>query len=80
VARGIREKKRSSSTNFVSFETFFMKYDIDFSQPSTLRGAIWIVSGVVAGIFIAFGEMEKAQAIGALAATIAGGIGVALKD
>lgn len=57
-----------------------MKLGTDFKQPSTVRGLVWGIGGVVAGILIVIGETDKAQAIGALTATVAGGLGVLTKD
>lgn len=55
-----------------------MKLQIDWRQRSTIRGAIWLAGGVVALIFLWFGK--DATSVMAIAASVAGGVGVAVKD
>jgi hypothetical protein len=57
-----------------------MKIEVDFSQPSTLRGLVWFVGCVIALIFLTYTTPEKAMAVMAIAGAAAGGLGVAVKD
>lgn len=51
---------------------------IDWSQNSTKRGAIWLVAGIM-GIIYTWGTKDVSQLM-FIASTIAGGLGVAVKD
>jgi small-conductance mechanosensitive channel len=55
-----------------------MTFEIDFNQPSTIRGIIWLVGGALGtlGYFSGFDPMP----IMTLAGAVAGGLGVAIKD
>jgi hypothetical protein len=55
-----------------------MTFEVDFNQPSTIRGAIWLVGGAIGtiGYFSGFDPMP----IMTLAGAVAGGLGVAIKD
>lgn len=57
-----------------------MKFGIDFSETSTIRGLIWAVGGVIAVAFLALSSQEKALAAISITASVAGGFGVAIKD
>lgn len=57
-----------------------MQWGIDWSQPSTLRGAIWVVASALAFVFIALGDNDKATGVMSVAGTLAGGLGLAAKD
>jgi hypothetical protein len=55
-----------------------MIFQVDFSQPSTIRGLIWVTAGVIGtvGYMSGFDPMP----IMTLAGALAGGLGVAVKD
>lgn len=53
---------------------------IDFSQNSTKRGAIWLGYAVLSLAALIFGKPEYIAYLGTVAAGVAGGIGVAFKD
>jgi threonine/homoserine efflux transporter RhtA len=55
-----------------------MKFEVDFSQPSTIRGLVWVAVAVIGLVMIAFGK-DVSQLI-VLGAGVAGGLGVAIKD
>ena len=55
-----------------------MKLEIDWRQRSTIRGAIWFAGGMMALVFLWFGK--DATGVMAIAASVAGGVGVAVKD
>lgn len=55
-----------------------MNIKVDLSQPSTLRGLIWLVVGVVGLIMIAFNK--DITTLLTLGSAIAGGLGVAISD
>ena len=57
-----------------------MKLEVDWSQASTIKGAVWVTVGVLSVIFISMGDFQKASAIETLGPLIAGGLGVAIKD
>lgn len=57
-----------------------MKFEVDWSQPSTLRGACLLSGGVIAMLFLIFSGVDKAMAAMAIAAAASGGIGVAVKE
>lgn len=56
-----------------------MKFDVDWSQNSTKRGAIWVTVFVLGlfSIFTGVGDVDKLLLLGAGAA---GGLGVVIKD
>ncbi len=51
---------------------------IDFTQASTLRGAIWALGGII-GTIAAFTGHDAMQVM-TVTAAVAGGLGVAIKD
>ncbi|MDO9163560.1 MAG: hypothetical protein Q8N35_13190 [Methylococcaceae bacterium] len=53
-------------------------FGIDWSQNSTKRGAIWLVAGVV-GLIYTWGTKDTTQLM-FIASTVAGGMGVGIKD
>lgn len=55
-----------------------MKYEVDFSQPSTIRGIVWCVTGLAAFVMIWLGK-DVGQVL-AVGTAVAGGLGVAVKD
>ena len=55
-----------------------MKLQIDWRQRSTIRGAIWLIGGIIALFFSWFGK--DAIGVMAITASVAGGIGVVVKD
>jgi hypothetical protein len=57
-----------------------MKIGIDWSQNSTKRGAIWAVGSLVALIFLSVSSVDKALAAMSITGTLAGALGVAIKD
>jgi hypothetical protein len=56
------------------------KIGIDWSQRSTRLGAITLIAAAIAVVLICLGEEEKASAVMALAATVIGTLGLAVKD
>ncbi len=52
--------------------------NIEWSQASTKRGAIWLVGGIIATLFAYLGK--DATQVMTIVATLAGGLGVAIKD
>ena len=57
-----------------------MRINIDFSQPSTQRGIIWMLFGV-AGIVFAWLEKDTTQLLAVFAAMVAaGGHGIVVDD
>ncbi len=57
-----------------------MKFQVDWSQPSTLRGACLLTGGVIAVIFLMFSSIDKAMAVMTIASMASGAVGVAVKD
>lgn len=57
-----------------------MKFDIDWSQNSTKRGAIWIIGAIVMLVFMVFGKPDYVPWIVAGTQAVAGGVGVAISD
>ena len=55
-----------------------MKYGIDWSQPSTVRGLVWLATALIGAVMIWAGK-DISQLL-LLAAAIAGGLGVAVRD
>lgn len=55
-----------------------VKLKINWKQRSTIRGAIWLVGGMIALVFLWFDR--DSTGVMAIAASIAGGVGVALED
>lgn len=53
---------------------------VDFSEASTIRGIVWAVGGIVSMAFLALSGVDKALAAVSIIASIAGGLGVAIKD
>lgn len=58
----------------------FGKIGIDWTQRSTKLGAITLIGAAFALVFICLGQLEKAVAVMGLASTVAGGLGLAVKD
>lgn len=52
-----------------------MKWGFDLKDPSTLRGGIWAITGIIGTILAFLGK--DPTALGNLAMIIAGGLGVA---
>ena len=52
--------------------------EIEWSQASTKRGIIWVVTAVVGAVFIFLGKPIDQLLL--LAGGVAGGLGVILKD
>jgi len=57
-----------------------MKVEVDWEQPSTLRGACMLTGGVIALLFLIFSSIDKAMAVLTISAAVSGGIGVAVKE
>jgi len=55
-----------------------MKFGIDWRQRSTIRGAVWVLAGLV-GLVMVF-EGKDIQSLVSLAMAVAGGLGVLIKD
>lgn len=55
-----------------------MKIGIDLTQPSTLRGLVWAITGFIGVILVALGK-DPSQLV-VLAMGVAGGLGVGIKD
>ena len=55
-----------------------MNLGIDFKQPSTLRGLIWLVTGIIGTVMI-FAGKDVSQLL-TLTAAVAGGMGLFVKD
>ena len=53
---------------------------IDWSQPSTIRGAIWLASALLAIVISLIGDKELAGTVFVSGAALAGGIGMAVTD
>lgn len=51
---------------------------IDWSQNSTKRGAVWLATGVIGAVLLLTGH--DIQQLLVLASSVAGGLGVAIKD
>jgi hypothetical protein len=54
--------------------------EIDWRQRSTIRGVVWFGFGIMATIAVFLGNIPGALALMTIAGTVAGGIGVAIKD
>lgn len=54
-----------------------MKFEIDFKEPSTIRGLIWLAAAII-GIPMVLAGRDISQLL-LLAAGIAGGLGVVMK-
>lgn len=57
-----------------------MQFGIDWSQTSTKRGAVWAFGSLIAGLLLLFSTPEKAMAAITMTGTVAGGLGLAVKD
>jgi len=57
-----------------------MSIGIDWRQKSTIRGAIWFIGGVIATGLVVAGNESGAMAVMTITGTVAGGVGVAVKD
>jgi len=51
---------------------------IDWKQKSTIRGAVWLAGGVIGILFYWHGKDPSGVML--VASSVAGGIGVAVKD
>ena len=51
---------------------------IDFTQASTIRGAVWVIGGII-GIIAAFTGNDPTEII-LVTSAVAGGLGVAIRD
>lgn len=51
---------------------------IDFTQASTIRGAVWSVGGIISVLFSLLGH--DPMPVMMITATVAGGLGVGIKD
>lgn len=56
------------------------KFGIEKTQPSTVRGIIWLGSGIIALVFLIFDGVDKAMAIMAIAGTLSGAVGTFIID
>ena len=54
--------------------------NIDWTQNSTKRGAIWLGYAAISLICLILDKPDYIAQLGVIAAGLAGGIGVALKD
>ncbi len=57
-----------------------MKCQIDFNEPSTIRGLVWVIVGVVGLAMIALGDKDITSLITLGGAVVSGMIGFAVKD
>ena len=57
-----------------------MKFDIDWSEGSTVRGAIGVVAFAVGTLLIVEGKLEAALALLTLATGVKGVVGVVVSD
>lgn len=56
-----------------------MKFgEIDFTQASTIRGAVWVTGGILAVIFELLGH--DGMSVMEITAAVAGGLGILIKD
>ena len=55
-----------------------MKFGIDWTQASTKRGLVWVITDVVGAVMVFQGK-SVAQLL-LLAAGVTGGLGLAVKD
>ena len=53
---------------------------IDWTQRSTKLGALTLTGSVFALVFICLGQLEKSAAVMGLVGTVAGTLGLAVKD
>lgn len=58
----------------------FSKIGIDWTQRTTKLGALTLTGAVFALAFICLGQLEKAVAVMGLVGTVAGTLGLAVKD
>jgi hypothetical protein len=58
----------------------FSKIGIDWTQRTTKLGAITLAGALFALVFICLGQLEKAVAVMGLVGTVAGTLGLAVKD
>jgi hypothetical protein len=52
----------------------------DLSQPSTLRGIIWLGVGAMGAVMLMTGHKDDIQALVLLGGTVSGALGVMLDD
>lgn len=55
-------------------------FGVNFSQPSTIRGLVWVVVAVVGIVLMFAGRSADIPQLMLLGAGVAGGLGVAVKD
>jgi len=55
-----------------------MKFEIDFKEPSTIRGLVWVAVAIIGMVMISSGK-DISQLL-VLGSAIAGGLGVAIKE
>lgn len=57
------------------------KVGIDWRQKSTIRGAIWVIAGIVAiSAYFVTADPAAPGVVLSVAATVAGGLGLGIKD
>lgn len=54
--------------------------DIQWNQPSTIRGSVWLVAGLISTVCVFTDNLAAVAIIMAAAQTIVGGLGVAISD
>ena len=57
-----------------------MKLGIDWNQMSTKRGAVWVVASIVAVGCLLAGKTDAVAVVMTAAGSVAGGLGLAVKD
>ena len=55
-----------------------MKFGIDWTQASTKRGLVWVVTAIVGGVMVYQGKSVDQLLI--LTAAVTGGLGLIVKD
>lgn len=55
-----------------------MKFEVDFTQASTIRGLIWLAVAAMGSVMILAGKDISNLLL--LGSAVAGGLGVAVKD
>lgn len=58
----------------------FKRIGIDWTQRTTKLGALTLTGAMIALVFICLGQLEKAAAVMGLVSTVAGTLGLAVKD
>jgi hypothetical protein len=57
-----------------------MTFGIDWKQPSTIRGLIWILGGLIATGLVIAGDRDGALTMMTVTPTVAGAFGMVAKD